>query len=131
MRASQIWDEVRVLVEARQTPVIEIEPGAEIRTPSRPRGRPRKNPPWDRFAGWRMKTPSGLPMRCRLFGCSKPLRKDQVMTCSERCRDELLAFCKMSIEIIEGRCDPMDLPPQWRSTRLGKKPRRRPPRQRQ
>lgn len=74
-----------------------------------------------------MKSPSGLPLRCRNFGCNKPLRKDVVdICCSPACRELLRRFCEDTLSVLEGREDPTAYPSYWRSDRLRRLPRTSP-----
>jgi hypothetical protein len=123
MRRSGIWDEVRALRDKDDVPRVELMPGARI-IERRPPGRPRKNPLGDRFAHWKMKTPSGFPLRCRNFGCNKALRKDDVdICCSEACRGLLRRFCEDTLDVLDGREEPIRYPAYWRSDRSGTRSR--------
>jgi hypothetical protein len=88
-------------------------------------GRPQHNPLGDRFAGWKMKTASGQPMRCRMAGCQRRLRKNQeAIVCSPACHAELLRYCGELLAILRGDGRAKDLPMYYRPSRnRRKKPR--------
>jgi len=119
-RKSELWSEVDEIIGRGEHPVVSIPAGTEILTPKRRPGRPRVNPPENPFFNWEMQTPSGFPMRCRNPGCNRRLkRRDRAITCSDRCKTELCAYCTTMLSIINGEVDPKDLPPHYRSNRLG------------
>lgn len=117
-RRASLWDEVRTLVMRDEVPAIEL-PAATRIVERRAPGRPRTNPVGDRYAHWRMKSPSGFPLRCRNSGCSKPLRKDAVdICCSEGCRELLRRFCEDTLSVLDGTTEATSYPSYWRSDRL-------------
>lgn len=117
MHRAGLWDEVRELLRRDEDPKIALPAATKI-IMRRPPGRPRVNPVEDRFAHWRLKTPCGLPLRCRNFGCNKVLRKDAVdICCSEPCRDELRRFCEDTLRVLNGEEDARFYAPYWRGDR--------------
>jgi len=117
-RRRSVWNETGESFIASAPTVVEIEPGTEIRFSKRPIGRPRINPPGQRYAAWKLRTPSGLPLICRRRGCNKRLRKGDVLVCSAACRDELRYFCESVLRVLSGAVDPVEFPIYFRSGRL-------------
>jgi hypothetical protein len=110
MARKSLWDVVDDIVGGGGAPLVTVPAAAEI-IHRRPRGRPRVNPPGDRFAGWPLRTAKGNPRRCRNFGCSRLLRKNQVdLCCSEYCRGDLRDFCESVLAVLNGTMPATDFP---------------------
>jgi len=110
------WEEG--LFVASTPKVIALEAAQEIRPAQKPIGRPRVNPPGERYATWPLKTSSGLPMVCRRRGCNRRLRKNDVLVCSPYCRDELKYFSESVLNVFSGAERPEDFPMHFRSARM-------------
>lgn len=119
-----ILDDPMVFAEVRKTlgegraPVVKIPIGAKVI-------RKKSGPPKRLPAGakkhhfWKMQTPSGFAMRCRNPGCNVQLRRnDETITCSKRCATALLTYCKLVVDILEGRVPAQEFPPHYRTNRM-------------
>lgn len=125
MSRATIWDEVRDLLANDKRPTIELAAATRIVMRRAP-GRPRANPVSDRFAHWQLKTPSGLPLRCRSFGCNKPLKKSATtICCSQGCSDLLRRYCEDTLAVMNETLAASDYPCYWRSSRTARPRRKR------
>ncbi len=111
--AEDMWAKIEKLVAAGKEPVIQIPKAAEIKIPKRPGpGRP---PKYGEGAKPLMHTPAGLQMGCRNFGCLNRIRRrEAAITCSERCAQELLDYCRVTLEVLEKRVPATDYPMKYR-----------------
>jgi hypothetical protein len=116
-----VWKEVEDLLDTGGTPVITLSSSTRVLTPKNRVGRPRVRKPGARpFAHYEMHTPSGWRMTCRANGCTKRLRRGQVLVCSEQCSRELRESCELYLSILRGEIGADELPPYMRTDRLRK-----------
>jgi hypothetical protein len=116
---SSIWNKVNDILEKGGTPVISLSPATRIIQSKRAKGRPRIRLPGAKpYAHYATHTPSGNRMTCRANGCSKQLRRKQVLVCSKQCEAQLRQSCELYLAILNGELPPEELPVYMRSNKL-------------
>lgn len=95
---SDVWDEVRGLLNEGRGVLITLDEAQEVHRPKR-RGRPRRIGPitYDHYAGAR-----GLALnrpRCKAKGCDTFLKRDQPLFCSDECSHQTVNECLMVLAI--------------------------------
>jgi hypothetical protein len=114
-----LWEEVEDLLEQKIAPVIQLDPSSKVVKPKRPVGRPRiRKPGATKYQHFESHTPAGHRMVCRAQGCRTRLRKNDVLVCSDQCRNALRESCELYLSILNGDLPRTELPQYMRSDRL-------------
>ena len=112
-----VWDEVRRIVAEGKAPLIRVPVAARVVIPKRPRGGSKRRRPEGagRYALWVMQSAAGNRMKCRRAGCREYLRcQDRSLVCSPECHFALREYCRVTLDVLEGRMPPEDYPSYYR-----------------
>ena len=116
-----IWGQVEELLAQGIAPVIELPKAVKvIETIKRPVGRPRLVPKGEKHRKHgAMQSTSGNQLKCRAKGCNKYIsRYKEDSVCCDQCREALIEYCQVTLDVLEGRMRARDYPPQYRPAKL-------------
>lgn len=102
-KKSEFWESVRLVVERGESPVVLFQPEQRVKIPRFPEGA-KPNIPEEtffqhylsNFSNARFKHPT-----CKRKGCFKFLKMNDILVCSNFCRNELAHECRKILILIE------------------------------
>lgn len=96
-----VWEQVADLLKQNKAPKIKLSPAQEVVPQKRGRGRPRLRDPENPYKHYATPREGYSAPRC--FCCKKKLRKTDVVTCSDPCREKTERFLNKTLAAMSGR----------------------------